>query len=384
MQKRSLRYKGPAIEGPGGDAGGMMSDQDLAGLEVIVPNLHWRYSGVTATNRMIAPRVAALVRAGWLGRDAPEKIVRLSFRDLLRLRRAPRAHAARIWHARRNNEMMVGLLLKLLGWPLRLVFTSAGQRHHTWTTRFLIARMDAIIATSDFAASYLRRPATVVLHGVDPFVYSPPDDRAAAFAEAGLPGKYGIGCFGRVRPQKGTDVFVEAMCRLLPRFPDFAAVVIGGVTVDQRPFADKLEQRARAAGLAERLRFFGELPIEEVPRWFRRITIYAFTSRNEGFGLTLLEAMAAGTALVAARAGAAEAVIDDGATGVLVPPGDVDALVTALEPLMRDPQRAFEMGRRARAQAVACFSIDGEVAKIVDVYRQVWATTDGLGKSLAC
>ncbi len=223
----------------------MMSDQDLAGLDVIVPNLHWRYSGVTATNRMIAPRVAALVRAGWLGRDAPEKIARLSLRDLLRLRKPPRAHAARIWHARRNNEMMAGLLLKLLGWPLRLIFTSAGQRHHTWTTRFLIARMDAIIATSDFAASYLRRPATVVLHGVDAVVYSPPADRAAAFAEAGLPGKYGIGCFGRVRPQKGTDVFVDAMCRLLPKYPDFAAA--GDRRHRDRPASVRGEARATGA-----------------------------------------------------------------------------------------------------------------------------------------
>ena len=55
-------------------------------------------------------------------------------------------------------------------------------------------------------------------------------------------------------------------------------------------------------------------------RWYQRLTIYAFTSRNEGFGLTLIEAMAAGAALVAARAGAAELVVEDGVTGVLTPP----------------------------------------------------------------
>ncbi|MFX4505198.1 glycosyltransferase, partial [Acinetobacter baumannii] len=80
----------------------------------------------------------------------------------------------------------------------------------------------------------------------------------------------------------------------------------------------------------------GELAIADVQRWYRRLTIYAFTSRNEGFGLTLIEAMAVGAALVAARAGAAEYVVEDGITGVLTPPGDTDALVAALEPLMRD------------------------------------------------
>jgi mannosyltransferase len=267
--------------------------------------------------------------------------------------------------------MLAGLLLKLLGWPFRLVFTSAGQRRHSWITRFLIARMDAVIATSDASASYLQRVATVVLHGVDPDIYRPPPDRAAAFAASGLPGKYGIGCFGRVREQKGTDLFVEAMCVLLPRYPDFSAVIIGSVTLDQRGFVGALEARVAAAGLADRVRFLGELPIEEVPRWYQRISIYGFTSRNEGFGLTLLEAMAAGVALVATRAGGAERVVTDGETGVLVPPGDVGALIAALELLMRDPQRAAEMGRRARTRVTAEFSIDAEVARIAAVYRRV-------------
>jgi mannosyltransferase len=267
--------------------------------------------------------------------------------------------------------MLAGVLLQRLGWPFKLIFTSAGQRRHSWITRLLIARMDAVIATSDASAAYLQRPATVVLHGVDPDLYRPPPDRAAAFGASGLPGKYGIGCFGRVRAQKGTDVFVEAMCALLPYYPDFSAVVIGSVTPDQRAFARALEARVAEAGLTDRVRFLGELPIEDVPPWYQRIAIYAFTSRNEGFGLTLLEAMAAGAALVAARAGGAERVVTDGETGVLVPPGDVAALVAALEPLLRDPERAAEMGRQARARVMAEFSIDAEVAHIAAVHRRV-------------
>src|SRR4051794_1356097 len=195
-------------------------------LEVIVPNLHRRYSGVTATNRMVGPRLATLFRAAWCGSDAPEGIARLNGADLLRLwpRRAPV-----IWHARRNNEMIAGVLLRSLGWPLKLVFTSAAQRHHTWITRWLISRMDAIIATNDISASFLKREATVIPHGVDTNRYAPSADRAAAFAETGLPGRYAIGCFGRVRAQKGSDVFVDAMCRLLPRYPDFTAVMVGAI-----------------------------------------------------------------------------------------------------------------------------------------------------------
>jgi mannosyltransferase len=334
--------------------------------QLIVPNLHRRYSGVTATNRMVAPKLAKMFAAVWLGPDAPDGMARMGIADLLKLwrRRTPL-----IWHARRNNEMIVGVVLRSFGWPLRLVFTSAAQRHHSWITRWLIRRMDAIIATSDISASFLKRKATVIPHGVDTDTYAPPADRAAAFAEAGLPGRYAIGCFGRVRAQKGSDVFVDAMCRLLPRYPDFTAVLVGAITPEQSVFANDLKKRIAAAGLQARIVITGELEIEAVQRWYQRLTIYAFTSRNEGFGLTLIEAMAAGAALVASRAGAAELVVEDGLTGVLTPPGDVEALVAAVEPLMRDPASAAAMGARGRARVLEKFSLQAEAGRIAEVYR---------------
>ena len=337
-------------------------------LQLIVPNLHRRYSGVTATNRMVAPKLARLFRAAWLGPDAPEGIARMGTADLMKLWRRRRPL---IWHARRNNEMIAGVLLRSLGWPLKLVFTSAAQRHHSWITRWLIRQMDAIIATSDISASFLKRGATVIPHGVDTETYAPPESRAAAFAEAGLPGRYAIGCFGRVRAQKGSDVFVDAMCRLLPRYPDFTAVLVGAVTPEQTAFANDLKERIEQAGLQSRIVITGELPTEEVQRWYRRLTIYAFTSRNEGFGLTLIEAMAVGAALVASRAGAAELVVEDGVTGMLTPPGDVEALVAALEPLMRDPASAAAMGARGRTRVLEKFSLDAEASRIADVYRRL-------------
>ena len=335
-------------------------------LQLIVPNLHRRYSGVTATNRMVAPKLAKLFRAGWLGPDAPDGIALIGLADLAKLwgRRS-----ALVWHARRNNEMIVGVLLRALGWPLKLVFTSAAQRHHTWITRWLIRQMDAIIATDDISASFLKVQAIVIPHGVDTDRYAPPSNRAAAFAEAGLPGRYAIGCFGRVRAQKGTDVFVDAMCTLLPCYPDFSAVVVGAATPEQSGFANDLKKQIEAAGLGSRIVITGELEIEQVQRWYQRLTIYAFTSRNEGFGLTLIEAMAAGAALVASRAGAAELVVEDGVTGVLTPPGDADALVRALEPLMADPAAAAAMGERGRARVLERFSLDAEAEAIAAVYR---------------
>src|SRR2546423_9824776 len=84
-------------------------------LQLIVPNLHRRYSGVTATNRMVAPRLAKRFRAAWFGSDAPDGIARMDAADLLK---CWRRSEPLIWHARRNDEMIFGVLLKALGWPL--------------------------------------------------------------------------------------------------------------------------------------------------------------------------------------------------------------------------------------------------------------------------
>ncbi len=78
--------------------------------------------------------------------------------------------------------------------------------------------------------------------------------------------------------------------------------------------------------------------------------------------------MSVGAAFVASRAGAAELVVKDGATGVLTPPGDADALVAALEPLLRDPVSATAMGARARARVLEKFSLDAEANAIAVVY----------------
>jgi mannosyltransferase len=337
-----------------------MDDSSLAAVEILVPNLSFRYSGVTATNRMIAPRLQRHGNVAWLGRDRPDGVARLAWLDLLRLRaHPPRRRPLRIWHARRNVDMLLGMLLRRLGWRLGLVFTSAAQRRHKITTRWMIRAMDAVIAASAESAAFLDVPAHTIHHGIDTGRYRPPPDRAAAWAESGLPGRYGIGCFGRVRAQKGTDVFVAAMCRLLPRYPDFTAAVVGEIIPSQRAFVRRLKADVAAAGLSERVVFLDYLPIDAVPEWYRRISVYAFTSR----------------AVVAARAGAAEIVVADGESGLLVPPGDVDATAAALESLMRDIPRAEAMGRRARERVVSAFSVDAEADAIAGVYRGIWERT---------
>jgi mannosyltransferase len=349
---------------------------DLREIAVVAPTLYWRFSGRTATIIALVPRQAREVPIAGLGPFLPRDVPQIRFRDLLRhgWSRPPGGLRHRIWHARRNDEMIVGLFLKhVLRQPWKLVFTSAAQRRHTEFTHWLMRRMDRLIATSEGAAACLELPATVIHHGVDTSRFRPAESRAEAWRSARLPGGFGVGAFGRIRRQKGTDLVVEAMIRLLPKYPDAVLVLTGLITNDNKAFAAELERRVAAAGLQDRILFLGERPRDEMPEWFRRVRLYVAPMRNEGFGITPLEAMASGAAVVATKTGAAVQLVQDGATGVLAEPDDLDSLVASIEPLLADPGRADEMGRRGRAKALQHHDVDVEAARINEVYRRVWS-----------
>ena len=143
---------------------------------VVAPNLKRRLSGVTATVVRLIPVQARTIAIRATGPGLPPEVPHI---PLARAALMPRDRW-RVWHARRNTEMALGLILRhLLRRKYRLLFTSAAQRRHTGFTKWLLRRQDALVATSDKAASYLDRPATVVMHGVDTTVFQPPADKAA-------------------------------------------------------------------------------------------------------------------------------------------------------------------------------------------------------------
>ena len=277
----------------------------------------------------------------------------------------------RVWHARRNTEMALGLIYRrLLGRKYKLLFTSAAQRHHTGFTKWLIRQQDALIATSPKAASYLERPATVILHGVDTQIFHPAEDKRALRESLGLDSDaVMIGCFGRVRAQKGVDLLVRAALRLFADRPRAQMVFTGRITSDNQQFTDELKAEIAAAGLTDRIRFLGELPWEDVVRHYQAMDLFAAPARWEGFGLTPLEAMACGVPVVATRVGAYETLIRDGETGSLVPPDDLDALTEALRYWLDDAPAREAAGRTARAHVVENHSITDEARAIVKVYR---------------
>jgi mannosyltransferase len=345
---------------------------DVGAVEVIAPNFKRRLSGVTSTIVQLVPLQMRTLGIATLGPGLPDSLPKLRLWQLPGLLKRPVGRPFRIWHARRNVEMLGGIVLRdICRAPLRLLFTSAGQRDHKRYTKWLIRRMEAVIATSGRSGSFLHVPHTIVMHGVDLQKFHPPRTEEDDFSASGLPGRYAIGCFGRIRHQKGTDLFVDAMIELLPQFPDWTAVITGRVTPEHRAFSDDLKRKIDAAGLSARIIFLGEVP--DVRIWYRRISLYVAPSRNEGFGLTPLEAMASQTAVVASDAGAYAELIVAGKTGAVVPAGDGAALREAIRPYLADPRLAIEHGAAGLADVVARFPLEREAEAIAKVYERMWS-----------
>jgi mannosyltransferase len=342
--------------------------KDIDSVEVIAPNFKRQLSGVTSTIVQLIPAQRALgCSVAALGPGLPSDVPRIRFMDVWKLWKKPRQAKFRVWHARRNVEMITGLVARdILRMPMRVMFTSAAQRHHKPFTKWLIRRMDHVVATSARSGSFLDVPHDVIMHGVDTEAFHPPQSNADRFEASGLPGKYAIGCAGRVRHQKGTDLFVGAMIELLPRYPDWTAIITGRTTAEHQAFEHDLKQKIVAAGLTERIQFLGEVP--DMKLWCRRFSLFVAPSRNEGFGLTPLEAMASGTAVVTSDAGAyAEMVTPE--TGIVTPAGDLAALTAAIESFLRDPKVASTTGRAGRVHVEQNFPLRGEASKLRSIYQ---------------
>jgi mannosyltransferase len=339
---------------------------DVSEIEVVATNFKKRLSGVTSTIIQLIPeQQKSGLKISVLGSKLPGSIPQIGYFSILKLWKKPKIKCNRIWHARRNNEMLLGIISKyLLGMPIKLVFTSAAQREHTKFTKWMIKRMDRVIATSKKSGSFLEVKYDVVMHGIDVNLFKPSLNQKAEGVEA-----YLIGCFGRVRHSKGTDLFVEAMIELLPEFPEWTALVCGRVTAPHKSFSNALQLKVNEANLSDRIIFMGE--VVDIKPFYQDIDLYVAPSRNEGFGLTPLEAMASGTMVIASDAGSYEEMILPGQTGEIVPAGNQELLTRAIEQYFSKPSKAIQGKELCRKHVEDNFQIISEVNGVSKVYKSL-------------
>ncbi|MEM9968684.1 MAG: glycosyltransferase family 4 protein [Pseudomonadota bacterium] len=338
--------------------------------ELFVTNYNARFTGVSATAGNVLRQQVKRFDVALVGQALPGCPTPLS-------RKAAHQHSMRppidrpfsIWHVRRNPEMRSALWLRdVRGVPIKIVFTSAAQRLHSLYPRWLISRMDAVIATSRKAASFVPNTSAIVPHGVDTEVFAPAEDRNAAWTALGFGGKRGIASIGRIRPEKGTDIFVDAMLRFLPDHPETVGLVLGRATPPYRPFLNKLKAKVIAAGLGDRLLFPGEISAEKLPSIVRALSLIVHLPRYEGYGMTPLEGLSAGVPFVATDTGYYRSFSADGQVGAIVPT-QAEAAAKAVQDLLNRP---VDFGAAARAVALERFSIKGEADGISAVYDALW------------
>ncbi|MFM8238240.1 MAG: glycosyltransferase family 4 protein [Actinomycetota bacterium] len=240
--------------------------------------------------------------------------------------------------------------------------------------RAAVRRADAIVCVSEHTAERLRTrlgptsPIHVVPHGVDHRRFRPTEDPGPdleLLARHGITPPF-VAFAGTIEPRKNLAALVGAFARLAPDRPDLRLVLAGGdgwgATEVRRAVADR--------GVATRVVRPGYLPDDALVALFRQAAVVAYPSREEGFGLNILEALACGAPLVTSRGSATEEVA--GAAALLVDPDDELALAAAIRRALDDPAVASRL-RQAGPEHAATFTWTRSVAGHLAAYQAVAA-----------
>jgi glycosyltransferase involved in cell wall biosynthesis len=216
------------------------------------------------------------------------------------------------------------------------------------------------------------RNLRVVPYGIDTERFSVTRDGSDIRREFGIAGSdQVIGYVGRLEEEKGTQVLIEAVPAILGELPAARFLIAGEASDEQAEFEALAEERVRQLGIADRVRFAGFR--NDVPDLIAAMDVVVVPSLREAFGLVNVEVMACGRPLVATRVGGIPEVVEDGATGILVPPADSGALADAVIGLMRDPDRRRAMAEAGRRRAAALFDIRAHVSKMQALYEEMVA-----------
>ena len=240
----------------------------------------------------------------------------------------------------------------------------------------LYERADAVLASGPGIVAELERGGVQLDHDRLGMVsHGLPDLAAGRPVPPPETGTVDVLFVGRLEPRKGIDVLLAAVPDVIAARPDVRFTIVGDdalVPGEQRTQTERF--RASAAGpVAERVRFTGRVDDEELLRLYARCDVLVCPSRFESFGLTLLEAMMFSKPVVAVNVGGMQYVVDDGKTGILVPPDDAKALASAIEKLASDADLRRRLGAQARQRYERHFSQQRMVEGAVAFYRRLLA-----------
>jgi phosphatidylinositol alpha-1,6-mannosyltransferase len=244
---------------------------------------------------------------------------------------------------------------------------------------FVLPRVDHVFPVSHYTAGLVRdvgvaaERVTVINNGVDPEAFHPTDGFVWR-QHWGLGADPLILTLSRLVRRKGIETVLQAMPRVLAAVPN-ARYVVAGHGYDGK----RLRALARRLDLGDRVKFIGHVDATDLCAMHSAADVFAMPARSkhpevEGFGLVFLEANACETPTVAAAEGGVTDAIEHGVTGLLIPPGNVDALATALIDLLSDPQQARRLGRQGRQRILESKTWDHVADVMLETMQSVAAS----------
>lgn len=184
-----------------------------------------------------------------------------------------------------------------------------------------------------------------------------------------------VGQVGRIHEEKGLHYLVQAAAQLVGQAPHLRFLIVGDDATSENPgYLRRVKRQIADLGLARHFVFSGFR--DDIPEVLTAIDLLVLPSDKEPFGKTLVEAMAMGKPVVATSAGGVPEIVIDGETGLLVPPRKPDALAMAMMRLLRDGEKAKQMGRRGRQRVRDMFSVRKYADGVTAAYRAVLQATD--------
>jgi glycosyltransferase involved in cell wall biosynthesis len=315
-----------------------------------------------------------VLRAHGISCRAFSKQTRLDMKLILRMARQFRADRIRLVHTHHLGQLLYGGLAGRLAGARVLHtehdFFTLSRRRSQRLLRLLSTVADYVTAVAEPVATFLKDQVGIPVAKLRTIVNGVPIDRFRS-AEPLSRSSLGwdekdviIGCVARLEPEKGHMVLLEAFQRLLRRVPGVRLLLIG----DGAEFTT-LTAAAHAWNLNGAVRFLGTR--NDVPELLATCDIIALPSFHEGLPMALLEAMAVGRPVVATSVGGVPAVVRHGETGLLVPPGDSQAMADALTTLVDDDGVRRRLVAKAFEVVQRTFSFDQTLERYEALYGTV-------------
>lgn len=225
----------------------------------------------------------------------------------------------------------------------------------SWCTKQIVAVSHAVKEYSIYTEYISARKVFVIYNGVDPVRFSPNPQATTHTPPV-------VGMTSRLHPNKGHEFFLQALAKLPPE--SYQAVIVGS-----GPEQERLEKLAGTLGITPQVRFTGA--VQDVPAALSQIDLVVLPTLQEGFGLSVVEAMMMAKPVIAFDTGPMREVIEQAKTGWLIPPKDVTALSQSIQLFLSDAKLRQRLGEAAHLVAVEKFSLQRMVEQYADLYKRM-------------